>query len=147
MSCNIHARAERQNPDGTVEYLGPVFDLQSYALFGFLADVRNYAAVPTLVSKRRGIPCDAVPAFGCDKYSQDGGHSHSWLSLKELTDFDYDAKFENRRCTVEGDGGCTCEIGSGHMIAFRDEFPKLFFDDLARMVKLGATRVVFWFNG
>lgn len=66
MGCDIHSHVESQNENGSWERViweqqeefdaGP-FDWRSYGLFGFLADVRNYSAVPPLADQR-GLPED-----------------------------------------------------------------------------------------
>lgn len=73
------------------------FDDRNYNLFAILADVRNgFDFVP--ISEPRGLPDDLSPevqkiADGMDdEESNDvslGDHSQSWLTLKELLDYDW----------------------------------------------------------
>jgi hypothetical protein len=144
MVCDIHTYIEQQDPDGTwhrVEWPGEgPFDLTDYGMFAFLAGVRNYAAVPPIAAPR-GLPSDVSPALR--KESDDvEWHSHSWLSVPELADFDYGQTFENRR-----DGGRTAE--RGEMTTYREFLGTAYFRDLATLSAMNAvrpTRVVFWFD-
>lgn len=153
MGCDIHAHAERRNPEGGWGRLAipEPFDHRNYGVFGFLADVRNYSEVPPL-APRRGLPADASEAVkeDCESWSGDG-HSHSWLSLGELLAFNYDATFEDRRVTRQvavnaWDGGCTAEPGGGRQTTFRAFLGPNFFKELDRLKAAGAERVVFWFD-
>lgn len=146
MGCDIHPQAERKR-DGKWEIIDDIapFDWRSYRLFGFLADVRNYSAVPP-ISKPRGLPEDE-PTL--DNF--DGLHSCSWLSVKELLEFDYDQTIEDRRVTREispgfTDHGCTGEIGEGRMTTYREFLGEAFFDDLRKLQELKADRIVFGFD-
>lgn len=124
------------------------FSLGSYGIFGFLADVRNYSAVPP-ISKPRGIPKDS-PAYeylseGC------GTHSCSWLSIEELINFNYDIEIEDRRCVPQigenmWSSRCTCDPGLGKKTTFRKFLGKLFFEDLKKLQEIGAERIVFCFE-
>lgn len=81
------------------KYTMEPYNGRSYHLFSILADVRNgygFAGVDTgdgfvPICKPKGIPKDAsdfykieVKEWGVD------GHSHSWLSLKEIKEYDWD---------------------------------------------------------
>lgn len=152
MGCDIHCFAEKQNQDGTftmIDGLSP-FDHRSYGTFGFLAGVRNYSEV-TPIARPRGFPDDAsdgvkfeFEAWGCD------GHTPSWLSVDELSAFDYSQFMEDRRCSVKvGNAincGATCEPGQGKKETFAQFLGKWFLDDIAALKESGATRVVFWFD-
>jgi len=114
MGCDIHSYAERKDESGKYVDL----DFSPFGTFGFLADVRNYSAVPP-ISQPRGLPDDVsseVPER--DETWGSDGHSHSWLSVAELVSFDYDSAMEDRRHTVQTgprswNGGATCEVGQG----------------------------------
>lgn len=154
MGCDIHMLAQRQNEDGTYRELDFVpFDWRSYGMFGFLADVRNYSMVPP-IAEPRGLPEDMKQkdepedfyAWSSREYVNYDDHSHSWLSVKELAEFNYDQEFEDRRCMINGNGGCTCEIGQGHKTTFREFLGEQFFSDLEQLIYEGADRIVFWFD-
>jgi hypothetical protein len=88
MTCNIDTRAEHRI-DGKWRVIPGLkfFRRSHYGVYGFLADVRNYSAIPP-ISEQRGIPADAP--VGVDI----GDHSFSWLSIDELLAFNYDATSE-----------------------------------------------------
>jgi len=74
-------------------------DNRYYLMFAVLADVRNglgFAGVKTHnpltpISKPRGVPTDASIGYQAEVESWDcDGHSHSWLTVKELMDYDWD---------------------------------------------------------
>jgi hypothetical protein len=154
MGCDIHIVAQKQNEAGQWGEItgsfseGPSpFDWRSYGLFGFLAGVRNYSAVPP-ISEPRGLP---------DDYGQDpeepwlGDHSHSWLSVDELAAFDYDRPLEDRRITVQlapnfWSGSGLAEPGAGRMTTYREFLGPGFFGDLAELQRIGAGRIVFGFD-
>ena len=158
------------------------FGNRSYSVFGFLADVRNYSHCPP-ISEQKGLPEDSEwlnsphkyayetnPMSGevipyaeretNKKYLQDDWnyHSFSYLTLKELVDFDYSKTFENRRYTkVEvnssggrfSDGSAVAKEGEGEIITFRNHLGTGFFQDLAQLRMLGSpedVRIVFYFD-
>jgi hypothetical protein len=148
MGCDIHTQAERRT-EGRWEIIPGLhpFDWRSYGLFGFLANVRNYAAVPP-ISEPRGIPDDS-PGGGDDGYL--GDHSFSWLSVDELCAFDYDQIVEDRRVTRPiapnlHSGHCTADPGGGRMTTVREFLGERFFEDLAKLRAAGAGRIVFGFD-
>jgi hypothetical protein len=156
MGCDIHIIAQRKTNSGWEEvsgnfsYGGAPFDWRSYGMFGFLADVRNYSAVPP-ISQPRGLPTDFTADMdefgGCFL----GDHSFSWLSLDELLAFDYDQPVEDRRVTRQTgpnswDGGVTADPGDGEMTTYREFLGEGFFADLAELKRVGAGRIVFGFD-
>ena len=152
MGCDIHAFAEKQAGERWIRVRGiSPFDWRSYGLFGFLADIRNYSAVPP-IAPRRELPRDVSEAVQ-DEYERWSGDAHSatWLSVAELLVFDYDQEFEDRRYTrQEGpnffNGGATCEPGQGKKTTYREFLGPAFFKDLDKLKEAGAERVVFWFD-
>lgn len=137
MGCDIHSYAEKKDDSGRfqrVPVLEP-FENRSYGTFGFLADVRNYSAVPP-IAPRKGFPDDASAAVK-EEYESWGmdAHSASWLSLQELLAFNYDAEMEDRR-----------EPGQGKKQTFREFLGPYFFEDIEKLKAAGADRVVFWFD-
>ncbi len=128
---------------------GEPFGRRSYAVFGFLADVRNYSGV-TPISQPRGLPADLK--FSEEERDEfDGSYAHSWLSVAELVAFDYDALTEDRRVTRMTPGGFmsgaeTCDIGEGQTMTYREFLGPDFFHDIAELQRIGADRVVFCFD-
>lgn len=147
MGCDIHARIEKKADGRWLDIPSAnAFDCRSYGIFGFLADVRNYSDVPP-IAVPRGIPPDASKDVKADSDGWDtDGHTHSWLSMDELLTFDYDQPVEDRRVTINGNGGCTAQPGEGRMTTYREFLGKWYFDELERLKELGAERVVFWFD-
>jgi len=148
MGCDIHTYVEQQEGDGTwvraewpdadrANYVWGPFDWRSYHLFGFLADVRNYSKVPPIADPR-GLPGDVSAALR-EQADDIDHHSHSWLSVSELADFDYAQTFEDRRVTR----------GGGKRVTYREFLGEEFFRDLATLTTMNTarpTRVVFWFD-
>jgi hypothetical protein len=115
-------------------------------MYGFLADVRNYSAIPP-ITPQRGLPHDVAGGDDADL----GKHSHSWLSLSELLAFDYDAPVEDRRIRVQlapdfWSGAGTAEPGGGEMTTYRGFLGEEFFADLEKLKAAGAERIVFGFD-
>ena len=140
MGCDIHCFVEKKVGDKWVELnLEPFDDFRSYGAFGFLANVRNYSQVPFL-SDDRGIP-EGSSLGDYESYQYGDYHSASWLSVLELTSFDYSQTFEDRRS-----GGQTLPLGEGKVTTFRDFLGACFFKHLEAIVASGADRIVFWFD-
>lgn len=146
MGCDIHSYAEKRVNGKWQRVDVTPFDWRSYGMYGFLAGVRNYSDVPPLAG-RRGLPGDASQEVAGEHEHWGGdAHSASWLSVEELSVFDYDAAVEDRRITVNNDGGCTAKPGGGKMTTWREFLGPDFFRDLAALKDAGAERVVFWFD-
>jgi hypothetical protein len=156
MGCDIHSYAEVRNKETgkwekaiaftTIDdfdkdwYKADVgdnpFNWRSYGMFGFLADVRNYSSVPTIVEPR-GIPEDVSDEINSE-YEYWGYYSHtaSHIYLREFVEYDYDKKFEDTR---DGDA----------VITVREFLSEMFFQHIEDLKKLGGlddVRVVFWFD-
>lgn len=149
MGCDIHTRAERKI-DGKWQVIPGLvpFDWRNYGMFAFLAGVRNYSAI-TPLSEPRGLPDD------CD-YQEDegrwlGDHSYSWLSVEELSAFNYDQPMEDRRVTRQiapnaWSGAETAEPGGGEMTTYREFLGPKFFEDLDKLKAARADRICFGFD-
>lgn len=143
MGCDIHTRYETKI-NGEWEWVDAPTGLhwdaleeRSYAMFGFLAGVRNYSAVEPL-SEPRGVP---------DGWDEPRGyHSHSWFTIEELLAIDPDSTVEDRRCTIGNNGGCTCDPGAGRVVTLREFLGQAFFDRVQELRGFGVDRVVFWFD-
>lgn len=151
MGYDIHTLAEVR-ADGRWKNAGEEhepFDYRSYALYGFLADIRNYSHSP-VISEPRGLPED-VDLHGDDleHWQHGGGIGTSWLTLAELQAFDYDQVFWDRRVTKGNDGAALAEEGEGQHITMREHLGEGYFDELDELAKLGSpedVRVVFTFH-
>ena len=150
MGCDIHTFSERRTLDGqweTVKFAP--FDWRSYAIFGFLAGVRNSAMV-TPISEPRGLPEDAR-SWVIDQFCGMDYHTPSWLGVQELLDFDYEQIIENQRCTRQlgfnyFSGAETCDVGEGEKTTYREFLGEGFFADLNKLKELNADRIVFAFD-
>lgn len=156
------------------------FDWRSYSMFAFFADVRNYDHCEP-ISECKGLPNDSeylntplekpcgfnygyfdngIAETEGEYISKDADyHSKSWLTLKELLDFDYDKTFWNRRISrtiyradgsVGGsNGACLAEEGEGEIVSYRNNLGEGYFKELEVLKTLGKpedVRIVFWFD-
>jgi hypothetical protein len=155
MGCDIHVKAYKKQDNKYCEISQNFFDTRSYALFGFLAGVRNYSGIAP-ISNPRGLPdwynsgnpkskglSDWYKGYDDDDWCY---HSHSWLTLDELESYDYDQITEDRRCTVGNDGGCTCAPGQGEKMTLRDFLGEWYFKEIAEIKDAGIDVIVFWFD-
>lgn len=194
MGCDIHSFAEVKR-NGKWEEVKNAFTIgdfekeyhkkergdepfywRSYAIFGFLADVRNYSHCECITGETRGLPDDSeylnTPldepeefSYGGyshgtatskkEQYLYDGDyHSHSYITLKELLDWDYDKTFWDRRVTKQTspnswNGAALAEEGEGEVVTYRDHLGEGFFEHIADLQALGNpedVRIVFWFD-
>lgn len=168
MGCDIHAVAERRVggvwtavedqvfplDEWEQEYRCDPFHDRNYAVFGFLAGVRNYSGLAP-IAEPRGFPKDASGlAVQAAKSWDADGHSHSHVTLAELLAVDYDAPVEDRRITVQTgpnsfNGGATAAPGGGQITTLRERLGSMFMSHLDVLASLGApddVRVVFWFD-
>ncbi len=143
MSCNIHTFVEgfcKETGVGTFKrnrlnthrsLMFAPFSAQNYSVYSFLAGVRSDGSVPSLVPPR-GLPIglseeveEEFSLFG------KGSHSQSWVTVKELLDFDYEQLLPDGETT------------------YLRRLPQSFFADLSELHKMGkpdSVRVVFWFD-
>lgn len=163
------------------KFLNP-FDNRDYAVFGFLADVRNYSHCQP-ICECKGLPDDSEYLNSISPYAYDINpmngepipeneretikrdimeqdyHSYSWLTLKELMDFDYEKTFWDRRITrttymadgsVSGvNGAALAEEGEGQIITYREHLGEWFFKDIELLMTYSSpenVRVIFWFD-
>lgn len=183
MGCDIHSFAEVRNKEtGKWEKVGYVFpesdnkmtdepfSVRSYSVFGFIANVKNLSESPFL-QEYRGLPDDSEYLNAVEEVEyfhhieketkksqieERGYFGYGYLILKEITDFDYDQSFEDRRYAswpdgkhIKGTGSERCEPGQGEMVKYKDFLPSQFFEDVEILKTLGDpedVRIVFWFD-
>lgn len=88
--CADHFKLNPYHKEGGDEGKYSVVSLvgRNYGLFSMLADVRNHGENPNPFMEPKGFPDDANDLVKEEKEAWDGdGHSHSWLTMKELYDF------------------------------------------------------------
>lgn len=136
------------------EYTDSPFKAQDYGLFAFIGDVRNDYVVPP-IAPHRGLPEDhkSITQYGFGGYEELvsrypyeilEGHSKTWVSAKELLDFNYDIQFENRR----GDHG-TVPNGQGQIITIRELLGDHYFKEIEALKQFSAPekiRIIFAFE-
>lgn len=151
MGCDIHTHVERQDGDGDWRPVAgqEPFRARRYGIFGFLADVRNYSAVPP-IAEERGLPDDVSATVKSDhvRWGFDA-HSATWLLVSELAEFDYDRQVNDRRITRDGDGGVTGIPEEGSVMTYREFLGRGFMEEIEKLKALGAPdrhRVVMWFD-
>lgn len=122
---------------------------QRYSLFGWLADVCNYAAIPPL-EPIKGVPRDAC-AQTFEYHWDEGQFGQTWYLVDDLLAFDFDQPVENRR--VGGylpngifDGSITAEPGGGVMTTYREIVGIYFLKELERLKSICAERIVISFD-
>ncbi len=104
---------ERRNTSGSAAWVGEwfcageIYVERDYELFAVLANVRDdYPAPP--ISKPRGVPNDASSAYRgfkaqVSRQLPGAVHSHSWVTLAELLDYDLDQEFYHNSLVTERD--------------------------------------------
>ncbi len=120
MGCDIHVLIERRvndkwervphrvpwreqydGADPSTLLLPDAFDNRNYDLFGVLAGVRNgtWGEPNPPIAQPRGWPEDSAWPFNVDGDKASpwvGDHSHSWVTLRELEDYPWDARARKR---------------------------------------------------
>jgi hypothetical protein len=135
------------------------FQRQHYGLFAFIGGVRNYYTVPS-IAPHRGLPDDhmseteiifggAEVAISRYPYEILEGHSQTWVTAKELLDFNYNEKFEDRRNHDGFNSGETLPEGKGEVITYRELLGEHYFKELEVLKTFSEpnkVRIVFAFE-
>lgn len=112
-----------------IEYDDRIWTQRWYYLFAILAGVRNAWDIKP-ISEKKGFPSDASEEVNGEYEHWSGdGHSHTWLTLKELEEWGgWDTVTED----------------------LRDNFNKVTIDRMKQKVNTSVTRddvrMVFWFD-
>lgn len=126
-----------------------VFNCRNYALFWFLADVRNYSMC-TPLWETKWLPKDvSKEVLKKSEYRDDDWHSRSYYTLEELLKFDYDTTFRDRRIARNGNFTALAEEWEWEVITYREHLWEWYFRVLKELWELGDpkdVRVVFWFD-
>lgn len=125
MGCDIHIIYQKQ-VDGVWTNLPDEgeFSDRWYDLFGFLAGVRRTEVEP--ISKPRGLPDD----FERLDNEPNWEHSFSWLTIKELEEYDYSKIVK------------TYDM----IVILGDYLGVSYFEELEKMKVRGVERIVFGFD-
>lgn len=96
-SCQKSLEKERQEPYRFNEW---IYDGRNYCLFAILANVRNSFNISPIVAPR-GVPSD-VSAYVQQEVDNWGWgiHSHSYLTLDEIVNYNWDNNFCEREAWV-----------------------------------------------
>lgn len=101
MGCDIHLDCQVRNAKGEWESVAfpQSLDDRNYPWFGILANVRNTDFEP--IAYPRGLP----PDYSRDLEQNLGMHSFSWLSYREILDYDWsqETEFWDRKIVTLGD--------------------------------------------
>lgn len=182
MGCDIHSFAEVKKEGKWQKIKDKIFSegtepfgWRSYLVFALLAGVKNYDHCEPM-SEPKGLPDDSEflnsklekemefnygyfnngTAYTQKDYLEKdiNYHSHSYLTLKELIDFDYNKKFWNRRISKQTGpnswtGSAIAEDGEGEIISYRDNLFEGFFNEIEILKTLGSpedVRIIFYFD-
>lgn len=149
MGTDIHITLEKRNAAGEWVNIPNDVDFgRNYALFGWLADVRNYSGIPVFAGANDGLPADA--SLESVEF-HDGLHTAGWGAVESLVGFHYDQIVEDRRVTRQigpnmWSGGCTADAGDGRTTTYRGLFGGWYFKCLDEIQTLGAERILFSFD-
>lgn len=123
------------------------FCYQSYAIAAFIAGTRNYYQI-TPIAEPRGYPKveqeqseSSMGFWACfneqsvyENVLGDDG-VRTWILLSELTSFDYEQVFEDRRSYTGSRD--TVDVGEGTLTTYREHLGEDFFNDLDVLKSLG----------
>ena len=149
MGTDIHITLEKRNASGEWVKIPNDIDFgRNYALFNWLAGVRDYSAIPVLDGANVGLPVDAsLESAEFHEFN----HTAGWVAVESLIGFHYDQIVEDRRVTRQigpnmWSGGCTAGAGNGRSTTYRDLFGVWYFKCLDEIQALGAERILFSFD-
>ena len=154
MGCDIHGWVEVKKDyldwwDGVIRIDRLVE--RNYVMFACLANVRNYDEVKP-ISDPRGIPSDVSDEAKKDieGWGEDG-HSHSWLTWKEIKEYDWSNNkyYEHRVIEFTRNGIKEVEPEWKPMKEAISSGWELLFDLMERLAKDYGdenVRLVFWFD-
>lgn len=103
MGCDIHTIVEikKQNKWIGLEECPEEFNERNYSTFAFLANVRNRFNTKGFEPKGKPVEMSEESSKLFEKW-EDDGHSQSYLTLKELDEFDK-SDYYSRKCRVVGE--------------------------------------------
>lgn len=130
---------EENEPIWHIDYDDRIWGKRWYFLFAVLAGVRN-AWDLTPISEKKGLPEDASDEIkqASERWKADG-HSHSWLSLKEINEWDgWDIEIK------DDFGGETTY--RKFLAEFHDKTVKRMMTKVNHNVTEEDVRIVFWFD-
>ena len=153
MGTDIHSYAEYRNNAGQWEEIPDYepFGGRSSNIFSFLAGVRfnntcYYSDFRTItpypiIDEVRGLPKDVSHSVKAKSDEEgDAVFGRSWLSIDELASYNYDKPLRDRNieCVPVPEGLVSRTV--------RDALGDYYFNELAKLKKSKAERIVFWFD-
>ena len=158
MGCDIHTWVERKTQNGweLLDVKPEIFGYsRHYGLFGWLANVRNYSAIPPAFAGR-GLPEDLSEGFrnywgGADGQIEFDYHNAGFVLASELLQFDYKSVMEDRRVTAKLPSGitsvgCTAPPGEGQKMTYAVFLGEWVLAEIIRLCALGEVRLIFGFD-
>jgi len=145
MGCDIHGYIEVKKDKGWVPF-EELPSVRSYDLFAMLANVRNYNDIPP-ISEPRGVPDDVSQEIW-EKIEADlDGHSHSWLSWKDIKAYDFGKVITDKRRPRKLKGKIVYPRRKLYELV-PEEWHRLFrkMEILAEKYGEDGVRMVFWFD-
>jgi len=140
MGCDIHVHIEVKINNNWEHYSAPVIR-RWYALFTYMADVRNYDPLAKPIAAPRGLPDDLSIVTKLDHgTSSSDWHSESWLDSKEIG-LVMNFVSENETSAWKGqieheEWGYLFGNGIGSFHEYKEDYPD----------KIEDVRLVFWFD-
>jgi hypothetical protein len=148
MGCDIHTIVQRKVKNkwlNTDE--GFLEDTRNYSIFGFLANVRNYSLSPIHHWPLRGCPENANLDPDDLNYWTDDMHSHTYVLLSELINYNYDIIFIDVR-------GLKNELdylyfNEERVTTLRKHLGQFYFDSLNKLLEIDKPeniRIIYCFD-
>ncbi len=118
-------------PEYKVKAVNRLFNRSSYILYAILASVRNDDNKIIPIAKPRGLPSNVSEMVRRqEEFWGVEGHSHSWLTLDEIINYDWTQTFTDYH---------------GEIRCYKDYF-EIFINKIHTINKTGTFRTVFWFD-
>lgn len=154
MGCDIHLEYfDEEGNEVTFsnlyeeDFYDDPFAGRNYSVFAFLAGVRNMSNIKPIFAPR-GRSSDDKDGYdkgygydSCISDIWDQNHSHSYIYLKELVEYDYKKIINDRRS-----GGDTLDEEDGVKMTTAEYLGSRFFSDIGRLIESGVHKIVFSFD-
>jgi hypothetical protein len=150
---NIIVEQEIDGEWQVVDCPDDIWDDRNYSAFGWVNDVRNYAAVEPRFADRG--PSKTLDKKDLEqlKYECWGGveaeYPSTHFTVKELLEVNYNEVVENRRCMIDGNGGVTCAPGEGKKMRLYEFLGWGWMSDMLALAAMGdpaKTKVTVYYD-
>lgn len=169
MSTSISIIAQIKSEDGSYKTITNKPKWYNYAIFAWIAGVRNNEHQIVPLSKPRGLPPDIVDyiqkrrnemqygdsdprdeiLYSLFKCPPADAYGHSWFTLEELLSVDYEQIVEDRRnyeLVLSENNSGTVPEGQGRKEPLKDFLGSYFFKDLAELKEAKVDLILFCFD-